>query len=63
MRASHSVMALGTCGTGETGGTYVCWELLMCFALGMTGGTNVYWELLMCFALGLTSETGGTNVC
>ena len=42
MRASHSMMALETCGTGETGGTYACWELLMCFALGMTGGTNVY---------------------
>ena len=44
MRASHSVMALGTSGTGETGGTNVYWELLMCFALGLTsetGGTNV----------------------
>ena len=51
MRASHSVMALGTSGTGETGGTNVYWELLMCFALGMTGGTNVYWKLLMCEAL------------
>ena len=51
MIASHSVMALGTCGTGETGGTYACWELLMCFALGLTGGTNVYWKLLMCEAL------------
>ena len=34
MRASHSVMALGTSGTG---GTNVCWKLLMCFAIGMTG--------------------------
>ena len=54
MRASHSVMALGTCGTCETGGTNVYWELLMCFALGLTsetGGTNVYWKLLMCEAL------------
>ena len=37
MRASHSVMAIGTCGTGETGGTNVCWKLLLCFAIGMTG--------------------------
>ena len=54
MRASHSVMAIGTCGTGETGGTNVYWELLMCFALGLTsetGGTNVYWKLLMSEAL------------
>ncbi len=47
-------MALGTSGTGETGGTNVYWELLMCFALGLTsetGGTNVYWKLLMSEAL------------
>ena len=51
MRASHGVMALGTCGTGETGGTNVYWKLLMCFAPGVTGGTNVCWKLLMSEAL------------
>ena len=35
MRASHSVMAIGTCGTGETGGTNVYWKLLMSEALRM----------------------------
>lgn len=43
MRASHSVMAIGTCGTGETGGTNVCWKLLMCEALRMA------WQIVMCF--------------
>jgi len=37
MRASHGVMALGTCGTDETGETNVYWKLLMCFAIGMIG--------------------------
>ena len=35
MRASHSVMTLGTCGTCETGGTNVYWKLLMSEALKM----------------------------
>jgi hypothetical protein len=35
MRTSHSVMALGTCETGGTGGTNVYWKLLMCEALRM----------------------------
>ena len=43
MRASHGVMALGRCGTGETGGTNVYWELLMSEALRMA------WEIVMCF--------------
>ena len=43
MRASHSVMALGTCGTCETGGTNVYWGLLMCEALRMA------LQIVMCF--------------
>ena len=43
MRASHSVMALGTCGTGETGETNVYWKLLMSEALRMA------WQIVMCF--------------
>ena len=43
MRASHSVMALGTCGTCETGGTNVYWKLLMCEALRMA------LQIVICF--------------
>ena len=43
MRASHSVMALGTCGTDETGETNVYWKLLMSEALRMA------WQIVMCF--------------